>query len=653
MPRKKKISAVAIVALILAVVILTSTIVTQMTVVSLDKVTIEGVGWKDGENRWRDDYWMLYATTDTATELKLIKWNEQEAEKPTVQNTVTDPDTGETYEVIPTGEVEIRIYPQQPYYSVQLEWRQLEVYPKTYGSWRSKVGANYGKLDSYSVPKLTASFWYLTGGWAYTLHTPYTAELWKNGEKLDSVTDDSYGGKEIMLLTDDNTGQTVKITNFGKGEYGYNPPVHNDLLIFGSDSVVETTDAVQMLEYIEYDKSDMSYSNYWFGGGDIYKDHAGHWIMRWSGGDPAHFASYNKDSWVGVYLTTDFPGNEPGAGDFFNDWVIPVKGSIYSNNPDTDPQGKSLVNYLVADCGGKSFQFTYNPAIPWCQKVMIENNVLKLFMPAGSAYSDVVVRIPTELADTIVLVEYYPTAAISATWSTGGTDAEIGDKLKGLVTVQNTAYNPQTGEGFGGTLITKTYFEYGGEVGAVAPVQFTELFEKNQEKTYEFLIHNTGAGEDTEFKIIFEVWNEKPELCGSAELTGTFLKTTEISSIVTAYTRSEVGKKPLSAILVSISWDSESDSTYSNGGVAIFDLGHIEADVSLVATDPAENYLPAEAIGHVKGGENVFYLDMEAVEKPPPEEDLGWLVWVAVLCVSVVAVTAVYKKRRKISNFLK
>lgn len=654
MNRRKKSASLAIALAIVIIVALGAVqMTTKMTVISLDKVTVEGVGWENGEHHWIGDYWFLYATTDTATEVKLIKWNENEAQKSTVQNEVVDPDTGEVKTVIPTADLEIRVYPRQPYYSLQLEWRQLQVYPKTCGSWRSKVGANYGKLSGHWIPELKASFWYLAGGWSYILHTPYKAELWKNGQKLDEVEDDSFGGKNVIVLSDPDTGKTVKIENFGKGEYGYNPPVHDELILFGASSIIETTDANQMMQYIEYDKTDMSFSKYWFGGGDIYKDHAGHWIMRWSSdGSPSHFASYNPNNWVGVYLTTDFPGNKWGPGDTFNDWVYAEEASVYSNKPNTNPPGLSVINYLLENCGGKGFRFTDNQAIPWCEGASIENNVLKLFMPAGSAYSDIKVTIPTELADTIVLVEYYPTGTITAEWSTGGTDADIGDKLKALVKVTNTAYNPQTGEGFAGTLITKAYFTYGDEVGAVAPVQFTELIDKGETKTYEFLAHNTGAGEDTEFELVFEVWNEKPELCGVAVLTGTFLKTTEISAIVTAYTRDAVSKNDLSGMLVSISWDSESDAAYSIGGAAVFDLGNIETDISLVATDPAENYLPAETTGHVKGGENVFYLDMEPVEQPPPKEDYSWLIWVAVAGVAAVAITVTYKKRRKLKELV-
>lgn len=654
MPKKKRLAIVF--ALLLAVILLIASVNLQprfMTVVALSRVEIEGVGWEDGEHRWRDDYWLLYATTDTLTELKLIKWNEDEAQKPTVQNQVVE--EGETKTVVPKSNIEIRIYPKQPYYSVQLEWRRVQVYPKTWGTYRNKITGLYGKLDDPAIGELKASFWVLSGGWAYDLHTPYTAELWKDGTRLDEVVDDSLGGKNAILLQDTETGQTVKVENFGKGEYGYNPPVHDELLLFGSNYILETTDALQAIKYIEYDKVDMSFSNYWFGGGDIYKDHAGHWVMRYPDGSPLHLASYSPDKKLALYMVADgdFPGQK--RDDSFWDYEAdPESAHETRDRSNTKPYGLSLVNYLNQKCGLKSFNFLNNPSIPWCREVKIENNVLKLTMPAGSAYSDIKVIIPTELADSIVLVEYYPTAEIAAAWSTGAADPEIGDKLKALVSVKNTAFNLQTGEGFGGTLITKAYFEYGGEVGGIAPVQFTEFFEKAEDKTYEFMIHNTGAGNDTEFKLVFEVWNEKPELCGTATLKGKFLKVQEISTIVTVYTRDASTTNPISGILVSMSWDSESDSGYSIGGAAVFDLEYIETDISLVAIDPAENYLPAETTGHVKGGENVFYLDMEPVEKTSEEEeeDSSWLVWVVVAVAVVIAVSVVYKKRRVIKSWV-
>lgn len=642
----KKLSIIVLCGLLLTGLVFYFGGLSPFTLVSFSKVTVEGVGWEDeATHRWMDDYWHIEATTDTALETKLIKWDETQLDDPNVDNTVVDGD--EVKEIIPKANLEIKIFPEQPYYSVTLDWQTRLVYPKTWGTYKNIITDAYAKTAEW-IPELKTSFWVLQDGWSYTLHTPYTAELWKNGALVDSVTDDSYGGKNQILLTDSSGGKNVEITNFGKGEYGYNPPVHGELIIFGN-AVYEVGDAQEIIDAIEYDKTDLSYSNYWFGGGSVYT--TGHDIFYpggyqvWRYDDtqktPAHLFLKWGDIWPSVVADDAFPGQRR-ADSNFDLIALPESADLRLNNPDTNPTGLSLINYLRNTFDFEPITFTNNIAIPWCTEMKIEDNQLKLMMPAGSAYSNIVVRIPTELADSIVFVEYYPTADISAFWTTGTTHENIGDKLKALVTVTNTA-------GFGGNLITKAYFT-SQDPGVINPPQFGEYIAAGNAHLYEFTVINTGSDVDDPFTVKFEVWNEKPELLGTATLTGVFLKTQDVSTVVSVYTRNSETKEAINAILVTLNYEMESKTAYSVNGVAIFDLGDIETDVTIGGVDPQSHFKPAETGGHVQGGSNTFYLDMEPVISPDGDDgDLtGIIIAAAIITTVIVAVViVVYRSRVK------
>lgn len=618
--------AVAVAVLVSALAFSYVEVLRPHTLLSVSNVHIEPQGYEDKvTGEWTGSFWVILMTTDMTDAVASYKFDNIEAEK-----FGNDEISGQ--KLVPQSEVLIKIDPQRPYWERLLERKSYMVYPKTYGMWLNKLQAGIGQWTSYSVSQLDASL-YIWGSGYWTAHTPFKVTIYKNGEVIGTQTIDTVGGTKTVTIRNpsDNT-EWVAIKDLGKLGTGYGEPVVGDIVYFSGDNVFKYSD--QLIREIQYDESDYSYSNYWFGGGDVYLGHAKRAfgtvsgvVKRFGDDSPAHYFFSGAEKYP--VSSNDFPGSYR-SDDTFNYRVKPLAGSIFSDKSDGeyDPYGYSLVNYLKV----KRNYATVDLDV-WKQGVTkTASNNIRIYMPFGSMSSLITCQISTEIADTIV---WKPSVANLKIVEVGDI-GEVGDRKSCYVKVRQ-----ESTIGASGTLwlsIEPSDLEV-----SVNPQTIGVDLEPNEEATYTFEVVNLAINERVSATLRVKATNSLRTVTDEKTQKFTLLPKGVGATSLTVYTKDKETREEVNGIAVTIRYDSSGDTQHTSGGAWTWDLEGYQGTVH-VATAETSTYKSASDSKQISQGINE--LTIELVKHGAPEPEFPW--WVVIVVVAVVVAVAVivivYKK---------
>ena len=610
----------------------------SLTVISISEVNIDPVGWEDpATHEWKGSFWIIAMTTDVAEQVAGLKLTNPTGEPGNTYIELDDgtkiyaDDTLSTGEhVIPQSTITVRIDPDQPYWERPLEIQQVNLNPKTYGTWTNALGAwgQEGAEDS-SCPATPAGYSsFGTGSW--TQHTPFKVTVKKDGVTLDEQTIDTVGGTQIYRLPE--TGdEYVHITDLGKLQSGFGEPDFGDVLYFSDYEIFQADTYSRSI--VEFDgtgslidtgwdglkeQTGESYSTYWFGN------------YRWKeGGYPAALADQGG---AAPSLVGD---NEFGGWERRDDWsrnaVAPPV--FVGDKPDGKENFKCLIEYLL----DRGVSRTTLPS--WLVKYEADlNNWLKLYMPYGAASSLVTIKISTELADTIVWQPLVGKFDITSFPNLG----DIADSKTSSITISCS-------EGEGSGTITFTTEPADLPISINPPTIGTGSMVTGDLKTFNYEILNLGIEENTDGTITATVRNSLGTVTDTATATFRLLEKTGSLTVLTVKTVDKATERPVTGIAITVEYAEQTRSSITDAegqGVTTFSLGSYSGAVKITSASTSV-YRPREVTAQVLAGEQtVVVLELEKFDVIPP--DMSWLIWVgvAVATISIVAVV-LYKKRRR------
>jgi len=633
------------------------------TIISIDQLYVEQVGYVGPNNEWSGSFWVIIALNDVeGSQVSLLKFNQSLVDQYGA-NWILDNN------VEPQAEINIKMTALTPYYTLPTTRRVYQVYPEVSGTFFRETYDRYFPDDSVKIDALEASAYVFSpedpGGWEQ--HTPFVIEVQKvTGENqfVWSDTVDTIGGTITTVCENpQDSSEKIMIKDLGKLGTGYTEPPYDHVVVFSSQIAFQYDSGI--IRDISYDTNtatgvkvnDYSYSQYWFGGGDFYT--AGYppvYIARWHGDYPyqerADFSptgGYDQIPMSGVdkfVNTNNWPGWEEYEAEFMNFGTKPVPGDVFQDNPDTHSAkhndiGRGVVGFLE-----KCRDYQRQNLDTWGQGVeILGDGRLKVDMPYGAASSFVEIRVSTEMADAIVVLEEVTKPIItSCVWlSNSGTDARISeDDIASVVVKQD---QPDVT----GAVFVRAIKEPIGVPLSLDFYQQQRQMSYGEEYDFRFIATNNNPGSASVFgKLRFEALNSNGEVVSTAELTFELPPKGPMTTL-TIKTLDNDTLIGIEGIPVSILYSVHSDFDYTSGtGSITFDLGSYTGNV-YIQTLATDTYLSNNATTIVNPGDNYFEI---LVYKSAPVNGNGgpdwwWLILVSAIITTVVGVAMYAVGRRK------
>ena len=575
----------------------------RLTLIAVSKVEIQPQGLENPETgEWEGSYWIITAVTDMTDEIGAVKLDNS------TEGTI------ENKKLVTTSEITIKIDPHRPYWEIPVTWESVKVYPKTYQGWANKgVTSWFGRDEDVYVPAKTLKVYRFARDY-WEAHTPFTVYVYKNSKLITSKYINTTGGTETVTIEnpDDPKEKTV-ITNLGKIGATYQIPI-GKLAFISSLTYAYSEEVVNQI--LKYDKTERSFSVYWFGPP---KDDEGHWT-RWKDlGSPAGL--WFDHSLLGfdyVYDIVHASGWEDKSDTF-----------TWRNKPKT-ASFNDIISYI------ENYYSRQNVDL-WRQGAEIVGGKLRVYMPYGAMSSLITIKISSELADTIVWRP--PVANLKIVDYT--TIGDVGDRLNFMVKVKQESTVRSKGR-------ISMEITPPNAPASIIPEYVSPTLDPGEEATFYFTFINLGADQ----KISGTVNVVCTELVTGAvtdkvSISYSLLPRAEETATLEVYTIDKATGEKVSGIPTTIKWDTQSDLKYTDDGVALWDMNGFTGTV-FISTGETATYKSTSASTTLHTGINTVTLYLEEKEAPTPPPIPEWVIYVAVASIIAVAIIAsAYITRRR------
>jgi len=546
-------------------------------------------------------------------------------------NTVSD-DYGQDKigdkKLIPTATIEIKINPEQPYWERPLEVHSYNVYPETSAFWSNWIG-QWGKWEEWQIPRLDVDVWQF-GTDYWTLHTPFKVAVYKNGELIGETAEpiDTIGGVETLRIPTSGE-EYITIQNLGQIGWGYTEPTF-DILMFSESTVFHCSDS--LINRINYDAVDLSYSNYWFGGGQ-------HYQMEWGSkmrvvqrfddectSPGHHFLDPDLFGRVFHRPVTDesFPGNERDGQ--YN--AKPISADIWNDQPYLNPYGKSLVNYL------KQYHDTVNLNV-WKQGYRVHDSKLKINLPFGSMSSLVTLKISTELADTIVWNPQVGNFKVTDFHEIG----DIPDRKFGYIKIKQLSDVDSSGS------VIFSVSPSNLPVDVNPPTIGTGTMTLGEEKILTFEMTNLGTETELTGTLTATINNSIGSVTDQRSVGFTLLVKGAGNTVLTVYTLDKNTRAYVSGISLIVNWEGGSTTGITSEGSWTYDFGAVHPLVTVTSAE-TPTYKSASDSKPLEVGTNSITLEL-ILQTAPPEFPWIWVLIIVVVIVVVVLAVIIYWRLRR------
>lgn len=621
------IAIVAIAFFALVFVIPSPINITQGSVLAISDIEIAPQGYEGANGEWKGSFWTVLATTDMEESYNAIKFDSDTVEG---HNTIN----GQT--VNPDATLEIRVVPGQPYYARPLDKSSYNVYPETETCVIPKDLRSHSTSDEAKAGRLDASI-YTWGQQSWTSHTPFTVQLFKNGQKVDEEKVDSVGSpQEIRLTNKNDNDEWVSITNIGQLATGYSISVP-DIMMFSSSQIFRYND--NLLNDVKYKGSDNCYAYYWFGGGSNYKittnpgNKYGPPLFA-DDGSPGGYLAYATPPYGLAYVPIA-DGNRPGwyRADTSSDYKAkPRAGNVFNTQSGYGHGGYSLVEYL-SNVRGYSKVSSLNV---WNKGFNIKNNIANINLPKGSLNSLITVQISTELADAIVYSPAVGDIKIdNLEWQGSG---KVGDRDRLNIKLSQTAdvEVPSTA--------TVTIEDLNDNPLDMNPPSFSVTLGKGESTTEVSELLNTGAEEEVKGKLRVTCANRYGD-SNSMEIEYTLLPKGVGSTTLTVHAINSKTQEPIAGLEIAISY-SDVYTTRVTGtggdtnGAFTIDLEGYQGSVSLSSAETSD-YQAHSMTKEISLGPNDAYFKVDPIDyTPSPEFDWFTILLIAAIVIVVIMMVA-------------
>lgn len=594
---------------------------TGFTLFGVTKVEIDPQGYEDPvSGEWRGSFWMVTMSTDFDDRVAGFMLQNEDGEPGETfavsgnggvvsDKKYTTDDEVDGNVLIPTAQVMVHITPSQPYYEREMEIQQ-GYYVKE--AWSRKDNGIFGWSGQVSpkadaVPFMHYSFADVGGG-NWVLHTPFTVSVYKNGDLVKSQEIDTVGGTGVYRIPSSGD-EFVNLIDLGKLDTsGYGEPQWDDILYFSENHIFVRSPTADNL--LRYDAGETPTA---IMGGAVGGVGAEAFSTYW----------YGHNRWMSDYTptVTSLSNLPPG---------------FYKDGSTAKPEQPDVFSDVIPYLQGKGIQKVSMPTgFSHLEKVHGQSeNYLRVYFKYGTKSSLVIVKISTELADTIVWQPQVANFEITSF-------PDFGD----VANIRSSSITIKCVEGAGSAQVAFTKSPHDAPV-SVTPVFGTDRLETGDSVKIPFDIQNLGTPSSMDFSITAEVKNVLGSVTDTATASGRLLEKTGATTIVHVITQYD--EKPISnlAVMLEYAGTSQVKTTGLDGlGTATFNLG-TSADVSVTASFAGNAlYLPKTKTVNVQGGtETTIYLNLLMEGESEPTDLWLWII-VAIIIIVVVAV-AIYLWRR-------
>jgi hypothetical protein len=660
-----------VIVLIVAVAFISPQLGGPLTLVGISQYSVQSGGSAQsstsGAASWTGAYWSL---TFAVTQVDQVTGYEL----PANTSTVAVDNTGKQYTVYSGADLVITITPQQPYLQRTIKADAVLVTPTTYRTWSSTVGIPSGV---HSAPgEADAQALYITKySWAtssWTVHTPFTVEIKKNGVVIGSQVLDNGGASDIATVAlNDGSGKSIRIENLGLLGGQYTSPDFPSDICFLNGNKDYVYDWGQIAQYVVYDSGasttqelskqqngglsicsvsgSNAYSVYWYGN------------QRW-GAD-----TYASSPPAGVYVnsvggtfvdSTDYGGWKNTASDTWTTRSDPVAPVVFSsdkalgNGQDADARSKMCLTEYLQSKSVTNFASAFQ-SFGSGYTVDTTNNVVTLNIP-WSAYGTPLVNVlvPTETVNTWVYNPQISNVQLSGTWQSTGTvnNDNLGSSGDSIILhcIQTSSVTSSAK-----IVVTTSVPQVG-----VFPTSQTITLAPGASQTVSLAITNTGVTSDTKFSITitaYEMWTNTAT--STVTLTGTLKALVYNSTYLRIHvidSNSSTGQYGVAGIDVQIQYPPGTGQTGSaftdSTGVIQWTLpptGSAYTGQVYIQTMGTDIYNATYTTVTVGVGENDVIIDLTATALSPAPWWMEWWVWAIAIAVVVAIVTAAMAIRRR------
>lgn len=256
---------------------------------------------QDGEEvagEWTGSYWSMLVAVTSSDEMAGFKALQK-------NQSYTIEIEGEKYDLRSGADIEVRIDPEQPYFTRKIQSASMEIVPTTFRTWANRLfNIPYKDTAVKANSSWSGHLDWAEPGWRW--YTPYTITILKNGEVIATKTLNTEGVDKVQIV--ETSEGNIRIEHLGalSGEYR-TIEVPEQIVIFDKSYVYDWADRVD--ELLKYDVGAMhdpapyeqrkitpgtteAYSRYWYG---YYR-----WIddMTPSGYPLSGFERNNSPGWV-------------------------------------------------------------------------------------------------------------------------------------------------------------------------------------------------------------------------------------------------------------------------------------------------------------------------------------------------------------------
>ena len=617
------------------------------TIISTSQIYVDQQG-KDVGGQWTDSFWNIVASLQLTDDIAGVILPKGQTTQITVDQVQESLKTG--------AKIEIKIDAGQPYLErniVQKTSQVCKVATKTYKDWLGQVQEDANAQVS--------DFWVNYWDWAepsFRIYTPFTVYVYKDGalvgqQQFSSITNDA------SIKTVPTNEGAVWIENLGtlQGQY-MTPNTPASIALIGGDAIYDYN-AIRSSITMSVGSS----STPWVTGGS---DYSKYWYGNYLWTNNQHHAAVVAPNTL--LLTFDSYGGWKSGGPGDGNSRYPIRPVTFVADKSTslfDDDARSKMS-LVEFLNSKTTNYA-NTLFNQYSKVEFvstggQTGNLRLYVP-WAAYGTpvIVIRFPTELADTIVERRMISHVTPTAYWERTGTDhAEISSNQRLMVDLK------QESSVRSGTYVK--IFCDNAKVG-LYPLEYREILDPQQSKTVSFQVTNLGVETKQENIPIDVVCYEDYMMSetGRSRVYVTLLptlahNTTQLTIYAVEATNhtSTGAKKPISGLQVQILYppsgtaEQKQGFTASDGSIPFsLDMaggGGYTGEVLVKSVDTSE-YKAASTTVSVTAGPNEVTLEVIKKGDVITDQNNLWLYLAIGAVVAIIIVVAAYalkkKKRRR------
>jgi len=569
----------------------------RLTLIAVSKIEIQPTGLDNPQTEEVEGYyWVITAATDMTDEIGAVKLENN------TEGTIEDK------KLVTTSEITIKIDPHRPYWEIPVTWEPVTVYPKTYQGWGNKpsLGSLYGRDENVYVSAKTLKVYRFARDY-WEAHTPFTVYIYKNNKLIGSKYIDTTGGTETVTIENpDDSKEKAIITNLGKIGSAYQISI-GKLAFISSLTYAYSEEVVNQI--LKYDKTERSFSAYWFGPPE---DDEGHWT-RWKDDDSPAGLWFDQGGFGNIYVydIVHAPGWEDKS-----DWVTWINKPKAASFDDIISYIENYYSRQNVDLWGQGAEIT-------------SSGNLRVYMPFGAMSSLITIKVSSELADTIVW--HPPTANLKIVDYT--TIGDVGDRFNFMVKVKQESTVRSTGK-------ISMEITPPDAPASIVPEYVSPTLDPGEEATFYFTFINLG----TDQKISGTVNVVCTELVTGAvtdkvSISYSLLPRAEETATLEVYTIDKATGEKVSGIPTTIKWDTQSDLKYTDEGVALWDMNGFTGTV-FISTGETATYKSTSTSTTLHTGINTVTLYLEKKGPPTPPPIPEWVIYVAVASIIAVAIIA-------------